>query len=141
MSYSLKALNARLQTLGLHGPSDDNLPVRSPQSGEPFSPSSPHSTHPRQLGSALFSPDRKRYTTTDLRPSDSISMMHRHREPAKSRRGGTDVDGGEYGAGDYVSEGHQSYGTYGMTMNEPGPGEELEQLTAGVTSMWGNETR
>ncbi len=150
--HSLKALNQRLQTLGLQHPSYDDLNRALAGSQFPPSPPSktPKSAHSQRLGSSFQSPDRPKIhypaTNTELRPDDSISMYPPFpgTGPASSyrssRRGGTNVDPGdrgevEYGPEDRFEEDWVSQA--GVTMGSPRSGlDSQEQMTLAPTSAW-----
>lgn len=147
---SLKALNERLQTLGLRGRSEETVPQFAPVHS--LNHNHTHDHHPEGLRSAFLSPttaahlytQQQQPSVVDLRPSDSISMYQRR------RGGGTNVDDGEgLGTAGDVHHSHHTYapddGTRydvgseeddGVTRGTERPGESVDAPTFAPTSQW-----
>jgi len=146
---SLKALNERLQTLGLQNPSYED--ISRTRAGGPLSPKSPASDRKTKLGSGFRTPDRTQRSQgppslSEVRPQDSISMYSPFRRPGpassvpSSRRGGTNVDTGEgtnqaYPPEERFEDDWESHA--GVTMGSPRSGvESQEHMTLAPTSAW-----
>ena len=106
-------MRARLQTLGLQGPSTTDLPLdeADPEVVTPPDHYDPPDKHPL----------RRLPTVHEVYPEDSISMYRRPGQTPVGRTGGTDVDPGEipasYGKDAYRTEAFSDDGS--ITLNTP----------------------